>query len=223
MRGAKASREDIKANPDIASKYKEFNKVRDTLSGKISYIPPPAPEATPRKRRNEDNHNETPQNVYMWIGRPQRIQSYHGMSTLIILLPRDSQRIRMPAIDENEDGPPHSPEMVRGPRKPMIKSLSSMLAGLRKMEEDAADDDLEALNEMEAELANPSKPALKPISKPQKYKFPEDTILVQDNQQQELLGGFDDEAKYDSEPEESTSAPTKTYKRERSKNVLPVA
>ncbi|KAB8293465.1 hypothetical protein EYC80_007775 [Monilinia laxa] len=346
--GRKASREDIKTNPDIASKYKEFNKVRDILSGKISHIPPPAPEVTPRKRRHEDNHNETSQKrlhvdrtpskntILPWdvdpyhspsvmrnlfatpskktaIGpTPQKdgqvlglfdldpdsaadspfaapgsgnlaaIQATprrHGMTpgstraimhsdtpssrrTLLFSTPlknktangqesitpssvsklhfntpsflrRDSQRIRMPVVDENEEGPPHSPEMVRGPRKPMIKSLSSMLAGLRKMEEDAADDDLEALNEMEAELANPSKPVSNPIPKPQvkapssapqlkpsaEVQTPEDTILVQDSQQQELLGGFDDEAKYDSEPEENTNASTKTYKKKGQKRT----
>ena len=332
-----------------ASKYKEFNRVRDILSGKISHIPPPAPKPTPRKRRHEENHDETPQKrahvnrtpskntILPWdvdpyhspsvmrnlfatpskktaigptpqkdgqvlglfdldpdsaadspstapgvLGRTAGIEATprrhgHGTTpvssraimhsntpssrrTLLFSTPlknkiasgqgsttpssvsklhfstpsflrRDSQRIRMPALDENEEGPPDSPEIIRGPRKPMIKSLSSMLAGLRKMEEDAAEDDLEALREMEAEMSNPSKPTSKPKLKPQstpqpisstaassskpptEEPLPEDTILVQERQPQELLGGFDDEAMYDSEPEEATEASTRTYKK----------
>ncbi|KAI9643197.1 hypothetical protein NHQ30_007813 [Ciborinia camelliae] len=345
--GRKASREDIKANPDIASKYKEFNKVRDILSGKISHIaPPPAPKPTPRKRRHEENHNETPQKrlhvdktpskniILPWdvdpyhspsvmrnlfatpskktaigptpqkdglvlglfdldpdsaadspgtvpgtgkLAATQATPRKHGMTpgttrsimhsntpssrrTLLFSTPlknksangqgsttpssvsklhfntpsflrRDSQQIRMPAIDENEEGLPDSPEMIRGPRKPMIKSLSSMLAGLRRMEEDAADDDLEALNEMEAEMAKPSKPVPKPkfkslskapsvapLSQPSaEVPLPEDTIIV--SQPQELLGGFDDEAMYDSEPEEMTNAPTRIYKKKGQKRT----
>ncbi|ESZ94109.1 hypothetical protein SBOR_5529 [Sclerotinia borealis F-4128] len=346
--GHKASREDIKGNPDIASKYKEFNRVRDILSGKISHIPPPAFKPTPRKRRHEENQNETPQKrlqvdstpsknkILPWDvdpyhspsvmrnlfatpskktaigptpqkdgqvlglfdldpdsavespstalgtgnpGIPQATPRKQGMTpgstraimhsntpssrrTLLFSTPlknksangqgsttpssvsklhfntpsflrRDSQRIRMPAVDENEEGLPDSPEVIRGPRKPMIKSLSSMLAGLRKMEEDAMDDDLEALNEMEAELFNPSKPALKPKpkslsaapsdtlpSKPStEAPLPEDTILIKDSQPQELLGGFDDEAMYDSEPEETTNAPTRSYKKKGQKRT----
>ncbi|KAF7853785.1 uncharacterized protein EAF02_011775 [Botrytis sinoallii] len=347
--GRKASREDIKANPDIASKYKEFNRVRDILSGKISHIPPPAPKPTPRKRRHGEDQDETPQKrahidktpskntILPWDVDPYHSPSVmrnlfatpskktaigptpqkdgqvlglfdldpdsaadspstapgvfgktagievtprkhgHGMTpvssraimhnntpssrrTLLFSTPlknkianaqgsttpssvsklhfstpsflrRDSQRIRMPALDENEEGPPDSPEIIRGPRKPMIKSLSSMLAGLRKMEEDAAEDDLEALREMEAETSKPSKPTSKPQSNPQltappisstsassskpptEEPLPEDTILVKDSQPQELLGGFDDEAMYDSEPEEATEAPKRTYKK----------
>ncbi|CAD6451467.1 813df881-57ad-4403-a32d-77451475f054 [Sclerotinia trifoliorum] len=346
--GRKASREDIKANPDIASKYKEFNKVRDILAGKISHIPPPALKATPRKRRHEENHNATPQK-WLLVDRtptkntilPWDVDPYHSPSimrnlfatpskkmaigptpqkdgqvlglfdldpdsaadspstahgtagklaatqstprkagmtpggaraimhsntpssrrTLLFSTPlknktvhdhgsntpssvsklhfntpsflrRDSQRVRLPAVDENEEGPPDSPEMVRGPRRPMIKSLSSMLAGLRKMEEDAADDDLEALNEMEAEMANRSKSIPKPKSRlqqtgssttpksksPAKDSLPEDTIIV-DSQPRELLGGFDDEAKYDSESKEATNAPTSTFKKKGQKRT----
>ncbi|KAF9873570.1 DNA replication regulator sld2 [Colletotrichum karsti] len=66
--GKKPGRDDIKRNADIAQKYKQYNKVRDILSGKIP--PPakedpratrrkdiPAPTATPSKRHK---HAETP-------------------------------------------------------------------------------------------------------------------------------------------------------------------
>jgi hypothetical protein len=65
-----------------------------------------------------------------------------------------------------------------------------MLAGLRKLEEEAADDDLDALHDIENETSGPSKPIDK------------SSVLVEDSQVPVLLGGFDDEAMYDSDPEE---------------------
>ena len=88
-----------------------------------------------------------------------------------------------------------SPQMVRLPKKPLVRGLSSMLAGLRKMEEEAADDDLDALREMEGENHHPRKP----ISK--------EMVQVEDSQLPVLLSGFDDEAMYDSEPEELKNPP----------------
>ncbi|KAH7159669.1 DNA replication/checkpoint protein [Dactylonectria estremocensis] len=56
--GQKPGREDIKANPDIARKYKQYNKVRDILSGKA---PPPAKEdPKPRKRKSDIHLAQTP-------------------------------------------------------------------------------------------------------------------------------------------------------------------
>lgn len=128
-------------------------------------------------------------------------------------LRRDSQR-PFPPANENEEGAPElSPQMVRVPRKPLVRGLSSMLAGLRKMEEQAADEDLEALREMEAEEAGGgSKPA---------PKVPK--ILMQDSQPILLpLGGFDDEAMLDSEPEEENGRdglPLKVYKKKGQKRT----
>ncbi|KAL2259395.1 hypothetical protein VTK26DRAFT_6956 [Humicola hyalothermophila] len=42
--GKKPGRDDIKQNPEIAQKYKQYNKLRDMLAGKIS--PPPAPTSS---------------------------------------------------------------------------------------------------------------------------------------------------------------------------------
>ncbi|EGO55725.1 hypothetical protein NEUTE1DRAFT_139968, partial [Neurospora tetrasperma FGSC 2508] len=53
--GKKPSREAIKQNPDIAQKYKQYNKLRDILSGKI---PPPTrsdnQDPSQRKRKQPD-------------------------------------------------------------------------------------------------------------------------------------------------------------------------
>ncbi len=114
-------------------------------------------------------------------------------------LRRDSHRTALPVLNENEEGVMLSPEMVRVPRKPLVRGLSSMLAGLRQMEDEAADEELEALREMETEMEGGSKPAPKP-----KPKNPS-IVLVEDSQPNFPLGGFDNEAQFDSEPEESTN------------------
>lgn len=141
-------------------------------------------------------------------------------------------RVRpLPPVDEKNPNLELSPQMVRQPRKPLARGLSSILAGLRKIEEDAADDDLEALHEMEEmenEMAGGSIPASKPVAKATP-KAPllksEETILVKDSQQ-ELLGGFDDEAMFDSDPEELKNPtlgrdgqPLKVYKKKGQKRT----
>lgn len=143
-------------------------------------------------------------------------------------LRRDSQRPLPPVNENDEGGPELSPQMVRVPRKPLVRGLSSMLAGLRKLEEEAADEDLEALREMEAEEAGETKPVKKvasgenkPVSKTIASVPPE--ILVQDSQNGLLkLGGFDDEAMLDSEPEEEKGRdgqPLKVYKKKGQKRT----
>ena len=147
-----------------------------------------------------------------------------SVSKLHLLTPsflrRDSHRVQLPVLNENEETLSLSPEMVRVPRKPLVRGLSSMLAGLRKMEDDAADEDLEALREMEMEMEGGSKPAPKP--KPAEPPI----VLVEDSQPGFPLGGFDDEAQWDSEPEESKNPtlgrdgqPLKAYKKKGQKRT----
>lgn len=126
------------------------------------------------------------------------------------------RRIPMPKITENSELA--SPERIRlPPRKPLLRGLSSVVADLRKIQEDQLDDDLDALREMENETAvvvgnddtndgpppSPSKIRVKP---PKTQPKQEDvaTLLAEDEEKQALmlLGGFDDEGKYDSAGEE---------------------
>jgi len=143
-------------------------------------------------------------------------------------LRRDSHRPLMPVVDENVSLE-LSPQMVRVPRKPLVRGLSSMLAGLRKLEEDAADEDLEALHEMENEMADESQP------RPKVTISALEAILVKDSQPRLPLGGFDDEAMFDSEPDEIKNPtlgrdgqPLKIYKKKGQKrttrkvNIKPV-
>jgi DNA replication regulator SLD2 len=135
-------------------------------------------------------------------------------------LRRDSQRIKMPVVNEEDDHILLSPQMVRVPRKPLVRGLSSMLAGLRKMEEEALDDDLEALHEMENSNPKNSTSELKPAPNP-KLTVPED-ILVEDSQPGFPLGGFDSEGANDSEPEEQRGRdglPLKVYKKKGQKRT----
>ncbi|KAM3069990.1 hypothetical protein ACMFMG_003974 [Clarireedia jacksonii] len=325
--GRKASRQDIKKNPEIASKYKEYDKVRNILSGNIAPTQPTAPKSTPQKRKHDDVNKTTPHKRLQVDKTPSRgsmlpwdVDPYFSPSIMRNLfatpqkktaigptpqkdgqvlglfdleedspadspsmaaetgkavltqatprkqkspedpralhsrtpssrkqsalnpfttpsknrtldttqetktpssvskfhfstpsfLRRDSQRIQMPSIDENE-GEPQSPEMIRVPRKPIIRGLSSMLAGLRKMEDDVADEDLEALREMEMEMENGPKSKPKPTSNPSETAPPPPPIpeiLVKDSQPNFPLSAFDDEAQYDTDPEDPTTNPS---------------
>lgn len=135
-----------------------------------------------------------------------------SVSKLQFQTPAFLRRIPMAKINENSEFA--SPEPIRLPRKPLVRGLSSIVADLRKTQEEHLDDDLEALREMENETA-PSGPAKKPSAPPPSEGQPPsapsrptasddshtETILAEDSQKQNLglLGGFDDEGMYDSE------------------------
>ncbi|KAL2117421.1 hypothetical protein VTJ04DRAFT_7081 [Mycothermus thermophilus] len=84
--GSKPGRADIKQNPDIAQKYKQYNKLRDILSGKI---PPPkqapvspaedASKSHPRKRNQADAALEpqTPSKKFRHVQTPQKARHIH--------------------------------------------------------------------------------------------------------------------------------------------------
>ncbi|OLN94300.1 DNA replication regulator SLD2 [Colletotrichum chlorophyti] len=107
---------------------------------------------------------------------------------------------------------------LRLPRKPMVRGLSAIVASLRKVEEEELDDDLEALREVEGlESSQPQPP---PKSKEEK---PREDLLAADSQARNLpLGGFDDEAMYDSVDEEQVGRdgrPLKVFKKKGQKRT----
>ncbi|TVY73534.1 DNA replication regulator SLD2, partial [Lachnellula suecica] len=168
------------------------------------------PFATPLKNRDSNGQGGKP---------PSSVSKLHFSTPSF--LRRDSQRTQLPVVNENADGLEISPQMVRVPRKPLVRGLSSMLAGLRKLEEDAADEDLDLLHEMEDEAAGV--PSAKPAPKPP--TAPKD-IVVEDSQPRLPLGGFDDEAMLDSEPDEIKNPtlgrdgqPLKVYKKKGQKRT----
>ncbi|KAJ2906177.1 DNA replication regulator SLD2 [Zalerion maritima] len=105
-----------------------------------------------------------------------------------------------------------SPSMVRLPRKPMGKTLSSLVAGLRQIEDEKLDDDMDLMREMEggptASKFNPlgTDPANKPTPNAEaeaedngtkkSQDIPSETVVK--DSQPALLGGFDNESDYDS-------------------------
>lgn len=118
----------------------------------------------------------------------------------------------MPPVDEN--GEFKSPQPIRLPRKSLVRGLSSVVASLRKLEEEQLDDDLEALHEIESG-------SLPPKEKPK--PTPREDILVEDSQVHNLpLGGFDDEARYDSPDEDQrdrNGQPLRVYKKKGQKRT----
>ncbi|TLS24532.1 hypothetical protein PpBr36_08251 [Pyricularia pennisetigena] len=108
---------------------------------------------------------------------------------------------------------------ARLPRKPLVRGLSSVVASLRKMEEEKHDDDLDALREMEAEelgfaqVKTKAKPAVTAMETGNRDGGVAEEnvtreVLVADSQVMptNLLGGFDDEAIYDSPDEDDRRA-----------------
>ncbi|KAI1491707.1 DNA replication/checkpoint protein [Biscogniauxia mediterranea] len=139
-----------------------------------------------------------------------------SVSKLQFATPSFLRRAPLPTVDEN--GEYVAPAPLRFPRKPLGRSLSSVVAGLRKLEEEELDDDLEAMREAENEgsMSQPTKPTAKPIAKPK------DDVLEPDSQKPQLLGGFDDEGLYDSPDEEQVGRngqPLKVYKKKGQKRT----
>lgn len=143
---------------------------------------------------------------------PPSVSKLHFLTPAF--LRRDYQRTILSSVAENDDGTLISPEMVKLPKKPLLRGLSSILAGLRKMQSDAADEDLDILREIENEAADVSK---------SESKGPD--TQVSDSQVKLPLSGFDDEAKYDSEPDEvknpplDRNQPLKIYKKKGQKRT----
>ncbi|KAI1442341.1 DNA replication/checkpoint protein [Annulohypoxylon stygium] len=137
-----------------------------------------------------------------------------SVSKLQLSTPSFLRRVPLATVDEN--GNYKSPAPLRLPPKPFGRTLSSVVASLRKLEEEALDDDLEALHEMESG-AGPSN-----ATKPAQAVKPKEAILEPDSQAQQLLGGFDDEAIYDSPTEDNVGRdgkPLRVYKKKGQKRT----
>ncbi|RGP68165.1 DNA replication regulator sld2 [Fusarium longipes] len=150
---------------------------------------------TPLKNKDGNNDAVTPSSV----------------SKLQFDTPAFLKRNTLPVLDENGDF--DAPAPLRLPRKPFTRGLSEIVASLRKVEEENLDDDLDALRDVEDGGMGESKPKTLFPSKPKK------DVLVDDSQMRQLpLGGFDDEALYDS-PVEGDGNPTKVYKKKGQKRT----
>jgi DNA replication regulator SLD2 len=141
-----------------------------------------------------------------------------SVSRLQFNTPAFLKRNPLPPVDENKEFT--SPQPVRLPRKPLARGLSAIVASLRQVEEEAMDDDLEAMREME--YGGDSAPS-PPRAVPKPPLKEEAQVLVPDSQAQQLpLGGFDDEGLYDSPVEEQKlyrGQPLKVYKKKGQKRT----
>ncbi|KAI3339148.1 DNA replication/checkpoint protein [Ustulina deusta] len=139
-----------------------------------------------------------------------------SVSKLHLVTPAFLRRAPMPTVDE--DGQYMSPPApLRLPPKPLGRSLSSVVADLRKLEEEKFDDEMDALHEMENEtnLSSVAKPTISAA----KTRL---EILEPDSQAPQLLGGFDDEGLYDSPTEEAKGRdgqPLRVYKKKGQKRT----
>ncbi|KAI8627453.1 hypothetical protein F5Y19DRAFT_166335 [Xylariaceae sp. FL1651] len=152
-------------------------------------------------RRKEDN--------------PLGARTPNSVAKLQLSTPAFLRRAPMPTVDET--GHYVSPAPLRLPRKPLGRSLSSVVASLRKLEEETLDDDLEALQEIENETS--SSGTMKQAKSAPKAQA---EILKPDSQAQQLLGGFDDEGLYDSPTEEGKGRdgqPLRVYKKKGQKRT----
>ncbi|KAM7220667.1 putative dna replication regulator sld2 protein [Rhypophila decipiens] len=123
----------------------------------------------------------------------------------------------LPAVGENGEWKVHP---IKLPRKPNARGLSNMVASLRKLEEEALDDGLEVMREMEMEAE--ARESLAPGSKP----IANEKIVPHEEEQQRperplLLGGFDDEVLYDSEEEQQLDRgqPLRVFKKKGQKRT----
>ncbi|KAK0649390.1 DNA replication/checkpoint protein [Cercophora newfieldiana] len=349
--GKKPSREDIKQNPDIAQKYKQYNKLRDILSGKI---PPESANSQERDRKRKDTDNlppQTPSKRSKVFHTPRKSQSQITPADLPgppaeITTPSISRTLFSPALPTsigptpqkdgrvlglfdllgqtpsrtNKDAPNPAPvaaapskrrgsaldssrtpntsgryiELIglttplherngrsnargtstpsssarksgfatpaflrrtaaplppvdengewsvgplRLPKKPMVRSLSNMVAGLRKMEDEALNDEEDAMREMEMEAEGippvgknkplPALPAEEPEEKRQAEVEVDDSQAAAEEKAQlrrekpVLLGGFDDENAYDSSDAEQLDRgqPLRVFKKKGQKRT----
>ena len=180
--------------------------------------------ATPRKPKGleeelRNKHSRTPAssgkrfmlNAFI-TPSTNRILNGQGVATpstvskLRFDTPSFLRRTQMPVVDENAEYIV-SPETIRMPRKPLVRGLSSIVAGLRKIQDEEADQDLAALEEMENEQANGPTPAPKPKVLAKAARAELEPEILKDDRPKLPLGGFDDEAMYDSDPEEVKNPP----------------
>ncbi len=176
------------------------------------------PIATPSRQAAETTARlgRTPQRGFATPLKPRDANALGGrtptrsVSKLQFATPAFLRRapppVPLPRVDEN-GAFVASPGAVRLPRKPLLRTLSSVVAGLRRMEDEHLDDDLDALREMESEGAPPRVPPAKAtdVHDGDGNGKPGEPDALEPAQPL-LLGGFDDESKYDSPTEEPAAA-----------------
>ncbi|CAD6503096.1 BgTH12-02765 [Blumeria graminis f. sp. triticale] len=109
---------------------------------------------TPSKTRSQNN---------LGVGTPVSVSKYHPSTPSFL---RRDHRLLQPVLEIDEESLSLPPRITAAVKKPQIKSLSSILADLRNVQEAYLDEDLEALRDMEAEEYGYSQPLARPKQKP---------------------------------------------------------
>lgn len=219
---------------------------------------------TPLKPRNNDNQNYmTQQQLLTTPSKGSGDNSTQPFATPAFLRRTSSA---LPPVDENGEFM-SPPTRLRLPRKPLVRGLSSVLASLRKAEDEQLDEQLDVLRDLEngmdmnappptskpkpkivAPAASSAAPAAPPAPQRATTAGLAEGVQVEDSQLQDpheqelqeleqyeqelgpeesqehprLLGGFDDEGLYDSEPEEQIGRdgqPLRVYKKKGQKRT----
>lgn len=131
---------------------------------------------TPLKRRRGSNDGSAKRASSLTPSSVSKL----NLSTPSFL--RRDNRIGALAPISEDAGDALSPPAPRMPKRSLVRGLSSMLASLREMQEEALDDDLDALREMESGLPPPNAGPKQTLPKPQAPK-PQESIQVGDSQQ----------------------------------------
>lgn len=143
---------------------------------------------TPLKRRLSNSDNSAKKSL-----TPSSISKLNFATPLFLRRDNPGARAKLEAVMEVDEEAILSPEAPtpRGPRRPLVRGLSSMLASLREMQDGALDEDEEAMREMEggggAPAARPlsagnSRFSLQPKSSPLLHPDLLPEVLVQDSQ-----------------------------------------
>lgn len=152
--------------------------------------------ATPlkRKRDDEDNVHGTPSSSMKLLATPAFLRRSNTVSIMETL-----------AEEGEQDGETIGLTRPRGPpfkkKKGFIRSLSSIIQGIRKQEDDKLDEELDIMREMEGfdDFDEPSGPMLQHKKKSEEKK-PEPEVQVEDSQIVMPLGP---DRTYDSDYDES--------------------
>ncbi|ERT02680.1 hypothetical protein HMPREF1624_00981 [Sporothrix schenckii ATCC 58251] len=115
---------------------------------------------TPLKPRNNDNQNYMTQQLLATPSKGSGDNSAQQSFATPAFLRRTSSAL--PPVDENGEfmSPPNK---LRLPRKPLVRGLSSVLASLRKAEDEQLDEQLDVLRDLESSMDMNAPP---PTSKP---------------------------------------------------------
>ncbi|KAK0625234.1 DNA replication/checkpoint protein [Bombardia bombarda] len=193
---------------------------------------------TPLHKRDGNSQRKT---AAAATGATTPSSSWRSVSKLQFATPaflRRQTAVPLPPVDENGEW---KVEPIKLPRKPLGRGLSSVVAGLRKIEDEALDEELHMLREMEEEenmfaggASRKSKSTASALAsagqeeqqqsvvekqsdgvqddrslEPAVAVTPSATVLGDEKEKEMirpdkpvLLGGFDDEALYDSQEEE---------------------